>query len=127
MAVVDPIADMLTRIRNAHLALHKEVVVPRSKAKKAIADILQEQGYVLSVTEGERELTLTLKYVGRKPAITGLKRKSRGGLRQYVGVDEIPLVQNGLGICVLSTSKEIVDGERAQQMHVGGEIMCEIW
>jgi small subunit ribosomal protein S8 len=118
---------MLTRIRNSYLALHKEVAIPKSKAKRAIAQILHEQGYVQEFNETDREVVLKLKYMDKKPVIIGLKRKSRSGLRKYVGVDEIPKVQNGLGICILSTSKGIVDGETARQMHVGGELMCEIW
>ena len=127
MAVVDPIADMLTRIRNAHMALHKNVRLPKSKRKLAIAEILKEQGYISDVQEYERDIELTLKYVQGRPAVTGLRRLSRPGCRQYVGVDEIPMVQNGLGINIVSTSKGILDGQKARDQRVGGELMCEIW
>ena len=110
--MTDPIADMLTRIRNAHLALHKEVSVPSSKMKEAIAAILKQEG---------------LKYFKGKPAIEGLKRMSKPGRRVYVGAHEIPRVQNGLGICILSTSHGVLAGDKAHQMKVGGELLCEIW
>ena len=100
--MTDPIADMLTRIRNAHLALHKEVNVPRSKIKEAIASILKQEGYVEDVTTQDRTITIQLKYHQGKAAIAGLKRVSKPGRRKYVGVGEIPRVQNGLGICILS-------------------------
>ena len=127
MAVVDPIADMLTRIRNAHMALHRETSVPKSRLKTALADILKNQGYIVDYSEHERDIRLTLKYVHGRPAVTGLRRLSRPGCRRYVGVDDIPLVQNGLGINIISTSKGILDGEKARELRVGGEILCEIW
>jgi small subunit ribosomal protein S8 len=125
--MTDPIADMLTRIRNAHMALHKEVCVPRSKMKESIAAILQQEGYVNGVApEGDR-ITIALKYHLGRPAIAGLKRISRPGRRVYVGSDKIPQVQNGLGICILSTSSGVMEGSRAREDKVGGEFLCEIW
>ena len=125
--MTDPIADMLTRIRNAHLALHKEVNVPRSKMKEAIASILKQEGYVSDVTAEDRTITIQLKYHQGKAAIEGLKRVSKPGRRKYVGVGEIPNVQNGLGICILSTSRGVMDGASAREASVGGELLCEIW
>ena len=125
--LTDPIADMLTRIRNAHLALHKEVSVPRSKMKEAMASILKQEGYVEDVRVEERDITIVLKYVKGRPAINGLKRISKPGRRVYVGAHEIPRVQNGLGICILSTSKGVLDGMTAQADKSGGELLCEVW
>ena len=107
--LTDPIADMLTRIRNAHLALHKEVSVPRSKMKEAMATILKQEGYV------------------ERPAIAGLKRVSKPGRRVYVNSRQIPRVQNGLGICILSTSRGVLDGVTAHTEKTGGELLCEVW
>ena len=125
--LTDPIADMLTRIRNAHLALHKEVSVPRSKMKEAMATILKQEGYVEDVTVDERNITIALKYVKGRPAITGLKRISKPGRRVYVGAHQIPRVQNGLGICILSTSRGVLDDMTAQADKTGGELLCEVW
>ncbi len=125
--LTDPIADMLTRIRNAHLALHKEVSVPRSKMKEAIAAILKQEGYISDVAVDEGSIKLSLKYFKGKPVISGIKRVSKPGRRMYVGVHEIPKVQNGLGICILSTSRGVMDGNSAHEMKVGGELLCEIW
>lgn len=127
MAVVDPIADMLTRIRNAQMALHTDVLMPKSKMKISLADILKNQGYIQDFQEQDRDLKIRLKYVQGKPAVSGLRRLSRPGCRRYVGVDEIPLVQNGLGINVVSTSQGILDGQQAREKRVGGELLCEIW
>jgi len=125
--MTDPIADMLTRIRNAHLALHKEVNVPRSKMKEAIASILKQEGYVEDVAAEDRTITIQLKYHQGKAAIAGLKRVSKPGRRKYVGASEIPSVQNGLGICILSTSRGVLDGASAKAAGAGGELLCEIW
>lgn len=125
--LTDPIADMLTRIRNAHLALHKEVNVPSSKMKFSLATILKQEGYVEDISVNEGIITITLKYQQGKPAITGLKRISTPGRRVYVGASDIPRVQNGLGICILSTSSGVLDGMTAQAKKVGGELLCEIW
>ncbi len=125
--LTDPIADMLTRIRNAHLALHTEVNVPRSKIKAAIAGILKQEGYVEDVAEDGGNIAITLKYIDGRPPISGLKRKSSPGRRVYVNSREIPSVQNGLGICILSTSSGVLDGRTALDKKVGGELLCEIW
>ena len=125
--MTDPIADMLTRIRNAHLALHKEVSVPRSKMKESIAAILKQEGYVDDVAVEDEAITIALKYHKGKPAISGLKRVSKPGRRVYVGSSQIPRVQNGLGICILSTSSGLLDGASAHEKKVGGELLCEIW
>ncbi|UZP68600.1 30S ribosomal protein S8 [Desulfovibrio mangrovi] len=125
--LTDPIADMLTRIRNAHLALHQEVSVPRSKMKEAIALILKAEGYVNDYTVGDREIKIALKYHQGKPVIAGLKKISKPGRRVYVGAQEIPKVQNGLGICILSTSRGLLEGGAAKDANTGGELLCEIW
>ncbi len=125
--LTDPIADMLTRIRNAHLALHKEVSVPSSKMKQSIAAILKQEGYVDDFAVDGRAITISLKYHQGKPAIAGLKRISKPGRRVYVGSSQIPRVQNGLGICILSTSTGLLDGVSAHEKKVGGELLCEIW
>jgi small subunit ribosomal protein S8 len=127
MGITDPISDMLTRIRNAHMALHKEVIIPASKMKKAILDIMVNEGYIEKYEEDGRELKVYLKYVKGRPAITDLKRISKPGRRIYVGVEEIPRVQNGLGICILSTSKGVLEGKEAKNKRVGGELLCQIW
>ena len=125
--ITDPIADMLTRIRNAHLALHKEVSVPRSKMKEALAAILKQEGYITDVTVKDGSINIALKYFKGKPAITGLKRVSKPGRRVYVGTHSIPRVQNGLGLCIVSTSRGLMDGMTAHESKVGGELVCEIW
>ena len=125
--LTDPIADMLTRIRNAHLALHKEVSVPRSKMKEAMASILKQEGYVEDITVDDRNITIALKYVKGRPAINGLKRISKPGRRVYVSAYQIPRVQNGLGICILSTSRGVLDGMTASADKTGGELLCEVW
>ena len=125
--LTDPIADMLTRILNAHLALHKDVQVPRSKMKEALAAILKQEGYVEDVAVADKNITIALRYEKGRPVITGLKRVSTPGRRVYVGAHQIPRVQNGLGICILSTSSGVLDGMTAQEKKVGGELLCEIW
>ena len=125
--LTDPIADMLTRILIAHLALHKEVSVPRAKMKEAMATILKQEGYVEDVRVEDRDITIELKYVKGRPAITGLKRISRPGRRVYVNHHGIPRVQNGLGICILSTSQGVLDGVSAHTRKTGGELLCEVW
>ena len=125
--MTDPIADMLTRIRNAHLALHKEVSVPRSKIKLVIAQILKDEGYVEDVAAEDADIKLTLKYSKGKPALLGLRKISKPGRRVYVGAGEIPSVQNGLGICIVSTSSGVLPGGIAREKNVGGELLCEIW
>lgn len=125
--LTDPIADMLTRIRNAHSALHREVNVPKSRMKVALANILKNEGYVEDFTENENMITITLKYDHGRPVISGLKRISTPGRRVYVSSRQIPRVQNGLGICILSTSSGVMDGMTASEKNVGGELLCEIW
>lgn len=127
MPVVDPIADMLTRIRNAHGAYHKTVTIPGSKIKTAIAGILKEEGYITDFISEDGEINVTLKYVDGKALISGMKKISTPGRRVFVGVEDIPSVLNGLGICILSTSKGVVDGVKANELNVGGELLCEIW
>jgi small subunit ribosomal protein S8 len=125
--MTDPIADMLTRIRNAHMALHKEVSVPRSKMVKALAFILKQEGYVNDVAENDKEIRITLKYHKGNPGLGGLKRISKPGRRVYVGALDIPRVQNGLGVCILSTSAGVMEGNAAREKKIGGELLCEIW
>jgi small subunit ribosomal protein S8 len=127
MVINDPIADMLARLRNAHQALHSEVRIPRSKMKASIADILKEQGFVNDYSVGEKDITISLKYAEGRPLIGGTKRISKPGRRVYVGVDKIPSVRNGLGICILSTSRGVLSGSDAVERKVGGELLCEIW
>ena len=131
MQVTDTIADLLTRIRNAQAARHDTVEVPASNMKKAICQILVDEGYVkgFNVTEDGKQgmITITLKYLKGKAAISGLKRVSTPGRRVYVGAHQIPRVQNGLGICILSTSSGVLDGMTAHEKKVGGELLCEIW
>ncbi len=127
MPTSDPIADMLARIRNAHMALHKKVRLPKSKMKAAIAQILLQEGYIESFVEEENEIVLYLKYVASKPAIQGMQRVSKPSCRRYVKIKEMPTVQSGLGINILSTSKGVLDGYRAKQENVGGELLCQIW
>ncbi|GAB7023632.1 30S ribosomal protein S8 [Salidesulfovibrio brasiliensis] len=127
MAVVDPVADMLTRVRNAFGAYHTKVSVPASKMKEAIAVILKEEGYINEYTVESGEIVITLKYANGKPLISGLKRVSSPGLRVYVSVEDIPRVQNGIGICIVSTSKGVLEGAKAREANVGGELLCEIW
>lgn len=130
--MTDPIADMLTRVRNA-LAANKETVeVPSSNMKKAIADILLSEGYVSGVELKEDgyngKLVITLKYLGKKkPVINGLKRVSRPGLRVYSDVETMPRVMDGLGIAILSTNKGIMTDRQAKASNVGGEVLCYIW
>jgi small subunit ribosomal protein S8 len=132
MNVSDPIADMLTRIRNASSARHDVAVVPASKVKVAIAQVLKEEGFIRGYqveAQGARQtLRLELGYTGRKePILTGLKRVSRPGLRVYVQKREIPRVFGGLGIAILSTPSGIMTGQRARQKQVGGEVLCYVW
>lgn len=127
MSVVDPIADMLTRVRNAHHALHKDVSIPASKIKESIGQILKDEGYVAECANKEGLIKITLKYAKGKPLIAGLRRISTPGRRVYVGSEDIPMVQNGLGICILSTSQGILTGGAAKERGIGGELLCEVW
>lgn len=130
--ITDPIADMLTRIRNANTANHQTVDIPASKMKKAVADILHEEGFIRSfemVEEGPQgTLRVTLKYGPEKEkVITGLRRISRPGLRVYTGRGEIPRVLGGLGLVIMSTSKGIMSGKRAKREGCGGEVLAYVW
>lgn len=125
--MVDPIADMLARLRNAHQALHQKVAVPRSKMKLAICEILKSEGYIQDYSAAERDITVELKYEGGTALIAGMKRVSKPGRRVYVGASDIPSVQNGLGICVLSTSRGVLAGGEAKAQNVGGELLFEVW
>ena len=131
MVVTDPIADMLTRIRNALTAKHSDVKIPTSKVKAAIADILLEEGYVESVEKVEdgvnSYLNITLKYGAGRSVINGLKRVSKPGLRVYANCEELPKVLGGLGIAIISTSKGIMTDKQARNANVGGEVMAYIW
>ncbi len=127
MAVTDSIADMLTRIRNALHALHKDVSLPHSKMREALAGILKEEGYIEDYSVAGDQLVVSLKYAKGKSVISGMKKISKPSRRIYVGVDSIPRVQNGLGVCVLSTSSGVMSGETAHERRVGGEVLFEIW
>jgi small subunit ribosomal protein S8 len=126
----DPISDMLTRIRNANLALLPAVEVPHSKMKESIAAILKKEGYIGDFSvEGKtmRSMKLKLKYQGKKSVIEGLRRISTPGLRRYVGATEIPRVRGGLGVAVVSTSEGLMTGTQARKKNIGGELLCYIW
>lgn len=130
--MTDPIGDMLARIRNAAMARHKEVTLPHSKLKRAIAGVLVDAGFLAEVREEQRDglpvLVLGLRYdADGRGLIDGLRRVSRPGRRVYVGKDEIPRVRNGLGIAVLSTSKGVLSDRAAREAQVGGELLCEVW
>ena len=126
--MTDPIADMLTRIRNANQMRNKEVAMPTSKMKVEIAKILDNEGFVESYTVKNNTLTLTLKYGQNKErVITGLKRISKPGLRVYAGAEEIPHVLNGLGIAIISTPKGVMTDKLARKNNVGGEVIAYIW
>jgi small subunit ribosomal protein S8 len=128
--MIDPISDMLTRIRNGQRALLPTVEMPHSKIKESIANILKKEGYVSEVAvEGKlpKKLKLKLKYQGKKGVVEGLKRISKPGLRNYVGSTEIPRVLGGLGISILSTPEGVMSGTQAKQKNLGGELLCYIW
>ena len=132
MAVSDPIADMLTRIRNGAMARHDSVTVPSSKMKVSIAKILKQEGYIgaYEVLDNgiKRDIKITLKYQDRnKPMIMGLKRMSKPGLRVYVQHNEIPRVFGGMGIAILSTSRGVVPSYKAWKQGLGGELLCYVW
>lgn len=132
MAMTDPIADLLTRIRNANVVRHEMVEVPSSNIKKAVANILLQEGYLKNIEEyndgSVPMLRLTMKYGANKQrTITGLRRISKPGLRVYCGKEETPKVLNGLGVAVISTSKGIVTDREARKLGLGGEVICYIW
>ena len=132
MQITDPVADMLTRIRNANSAKHESVDVPASNLKKAIAEILLEEGYIKSyqiVDNGTQGIIrIALKYLPNKEkVISGLRRVSKPGLRVYAGADELPKVLKGLGIAIISTSKGVMPDKKARANHVGGEVLAFVW
>ena len=132
MHITDPVADMLTRIRNANNAKHETVDVPASNMKKSIAQILLDEGYIKAfqiVEDGTQSIIrITLKYnAGKEKVISGLRRVSKPGLRVYVGADELPQVLRGLGIAIVSTSKGVMTDKAARAAHVGGEVLAFIW
>ena len=133
MQITDPIADMLTRIRNANNAKHDTVDVPASNMKKAIAQILLDEGYIKNfqtINDGTQGvIRITLKYVqpGKEKAITCLRRVSKPGLRVYAGAEELPRVLRGLGIAIVSTSKGVMTDKKAREAHVGGEVLAFVW
>ena len=129
--VTDPVADMLTRIRNAVMAHHDSVLIPASRIKLSIAKILKDEGFVADYTvlrgKPQRVIKIILKYIDGRPAIVGLERVSKPGLRMYVGRGEIPRVYGGLGITILSTSKGVMTGQAAWRRNLGGELLCYVW
>ena len=132
MQITDPVADMLTRIRNANTAKHESVDVPASNLKKAIAKILLDEGYIKSyevVEDGTQGvIRIQLKYLaGKEKVISGLRRVSKPGLRVYAGADELPRVLKGLGIAIISTSKGVTTDKAARANHVGGEVLAFVW
>ena len=132
MQITDPVADMLTRIRNASSAKHETVDVPASNLKKAIAQILLDEGYIksFSIVENGNQgmIHITLKYLAKKQAvISGLKRVSKPGLRIYAGADELPKVLKGLGIAIVSTSKGVMTDKKARELHIGCEVLAFVW
>jgi len=131
MQITDPIADMLTRIRNAGSAKHTTVDIPASNMKKAIAEILLQEGYIKNyqlINDGVQGIIkVTLKYNANEKAITGLRRVSKPGLRVYAGADELPYVLRGLGIAIISTSKGIMTDKKARAANVGGEVLAFVW
>jgi small subunit ribosomal protein S8 len=129
--VTDPIADLLTRVRNAAMARHDSVVIPASKMKILVTKILKDEGFIVdySIIKGEpqRTIKITLKYIDKQPAFIGLERVSKPGLRIYTGKKEIPRVYGGLGIAVISTSKGLMTGQQAWKKNIGGEVLCYVW
>jgi small subunit ribosomal protein S8 len=135
MSMTDPVADFLTRLRNAAKAQHHEVAIPSSKLKRELARILKEQGYIdayrieppVPGRPGE-QITITLKYTDdRKPVISGIQRVSRPGQRRYVDHGHIPRIQGGMGTAIISTSKGVMTGHEARQQGVGGEVVAQVW
>jgi len=132
MAFSDPIADMLTRIRNAIMARHDTVLVPASRMKLYVAKILRQEGFITDYevmgTQPHRQIKIILKYIdGKQPMISGLKRVSKPGLRVYIQRSEIPRIYGGQGIAVLSTSSGVMTGSKAWRQGVGGELLCYVW
>lgn len=134
MQVTDPIADYLTRIRNAQMAGHKMVEIPSSKMKKSITEILYDQGYILKYKFADDEghqgvIKIALKYLrgSKTPVIRKLERVSKSGLRNYAKADDLPRVINGLGIAIISTSQGVMTNKKAKALHIGGEVLCNVY
>jgi len=130
MSMSDPIADLLTRIRNAVMAKHRYVDVPISKMNKAISESFNELGFIkhMLINDEQKKIRLFLVYTeDRSPLINGLKRLSKPGVRKYVNVNQIPTIMKGLGMTILSTSKGVISGRKARHENVGGELLCSIW
>ncbi len=131
MSMQDPVADLLTRVRNAMMARQDEVIIPSSKLKAAVANVLKVEGYIadFSVAADDKQglLTIKLRYVSGEPVIEGIKRISKPSRRIYVGYDEIPKVRSGLGINILSTPKGVMSDKAARMAKVGGEVLCAVW
>ena len=128
--MTDPISDMLTRIRNAGLALQPVVELPHSRLKESIAHLLKKEGYLTDVAvEGSaaKKIKLKLKFQGKKSVIEGIRRISKPGLRRYVGADEIPRVLSGMGVAVISTPEGVMTGVQARRKNLGGEVLCYVW
>jgi small subunit ribosomal protein S8 len=134
MTMTDPVADMLTRIRNANVAFHDDVVMPSSKLKVELAKILEQEGYITSSSVEDDSsspaprLRITMKYTpDRKRTISGIRRVSKPGLRVYTRADRLPRVLGGMGIAILSTNQGLMTDREARQRHVGGEVLCQVW
>lgn len=135
MSMSDPIADMLTRMRNAQMREHPTVSIPHSKVKESIAKVLKDEGYISDFEVLSKKpqdvIQVTLKYKGgrrtRRPVITGIERVSRPGRRVYVGKTEIPWVLSGMGVAVVTTSRGIMTGQQARRQGIGGEVLCKVW
>ena len=131
MTITDPIADMLTRIRNAVVAGHEDVQMPASRTKLSIGQILKEEGFIkdYEIIKGKTQqvIKIYLKYIDGQTALIGLERVSKPGLRVYYGKGEIPRVYGGLGIAIVSTSKGIMTGQKAWKRRIGGEVLCYVW
>ena len=134
MTMTDPVADMLTRIRNANTAFHDDVSMPTSKLKEALARILESEGYITAWSVEDqrdrpgRKLTIRMKYTqDRKRTISGIRRVSKPGLRVYTPADQVPRILGGMGIAILSTNEGLLTDREARKRHVGGEILCHVW
>ena len=130
MSMQDPISDMLTRLRNGYMSKQKEVVIPSSKLKAAIAQVLEQEGYIKSFhVDGDvkKSLVVEMKYFNRRAVIEGIERISKPSCRLYCGCKDIPKVKDGLGLAILSTPKGILSGKDAEKQNVGGEILCYVW
>lgn len=126
--LTDPIADMLTRLRNANLALHDSVTMPTSKMKLSVAQVLEDEGYIAGYAVDGRDLTVRLKYdKERRRVLSGIRRMSKPGRRVYLASDDIPRVLGGMGISVISTSQGLLTGQEARRRGVGGELICTVW